>query len=193
MLLPLTGVGRLCHLPQCRKASDTIRLPSSRYRMQKENEARSICLLDILSSPLQEWPISLHHYTSYTFLWSETLPAVCSTALPARCSVCLLCVGLKHEPESYCQLNIHLFLLPALFGDIGCILESSLSSFMQGNSDLWLLLCLWGHAVTHSTQPINPSLENCDLFLPLSQRSKVKALNTSSQRLVRRVSQQDRT
>lgn len=81
------------------------------YRTQKENEARTICLLDILSSPLQEWPISLHHYTSYTFLWSETLPAVCSTALAACRSACLLCAGLKHEPESYCQLLFAIVLL----------------------------------------------------------------------------------
>lgn len=70
VLLSLTGVGLLCHLQQCCKASDTICLFSC-YRIQQENKPRTICLSDTLSSPLQKQPISLRHLASYTLFWSS--------------------------------------------------------------------------------------------------------------------------
>lgn len=76
-------------------------------------------------------------------------------------------------------------------GDMNCILLPFLSLFMQTNYELWPW---WWWEVMQSHiphSPIDPCSENCDLFLLLSQRSKVKALNTGPQRSVHRVSQQD--
>lgn len=59
MPLPLTSVGLLCHLQPCQWHHLSSLL--SYYRIQKENEPRTICLWHTFSSPLQEWPISLRH------------------------------------------------------------------------------------------------------------------------------------